>query len=293
MTTISKIFTLLILSGHIALSSVAQTPPDNPSNQANQDSTKTEGGIAVTPSHLYFSTKPGQNKSQTIKVSNNTRKAQKFELKFGDFEMSAAGKSGYSKTGSNPNSFSNWISFSPTFFEVLPGQSQKVTVSLNIPDEPSAYHAKWGILFINQAVERKTIDITPGDNRMAMGVIPSYGFGIYIYQNPPNVAVKKVDIISFSNISKPADSTIVLELKAKNIGDGISHCTSYAEIINTSTGKKQRLGKKMFTVLPDHERKFIFEIPRNIEKGRYTVLGVLDFGSKEELQAAELEFTVE
>lgn len=292
MSTISKTLTLLILAGHIAISAIAQTTPADPSNllKNNTDSTNKEGGIAVSPAHVYFNCKPGEKRATTLKVSNNMNKAQKFELKFTDSDMTEKGKSRSSQE--KTNSLADWITFSPTFFEVLPGTAQKVTITLNVPDLPEAYRAKWGMLYVNQVIERKTIDITPGDDKIGMGVVPSFGFGISIYQNPPNVAVKKVEIQGLSNITKITDDHVTIELRAKNVGDGISFCTTYLEIVNSKTGKKQKLGKKSFTALPGHNRVFTFNLPKELEKGHYTCVGILDFGSKEELEAAELEFDI-
>lgn len=286
---------LLILSTVLLSSSTiqAQIPqPAAPPEPASTDSIQKEGGIAVSPTRFFFTAKPGTKQIKTLKISNNSKKAQKFELKFSDYEMNKSGKSGYQKQGTHSNTIGDWIVFSPTFFEVLPGQSQKITATLNVPDAPDAYRAKWGILFINQTKERKSLDVTPSDQTIAMGVIPSMSFGIWVYQNPPNVAVKKVEINNFAEITLPTDSSVRLELKVKNVGDGISFVTSYIETVNTKTGKKERLGKKMLTILPNHDREIIFILPKNLDKGHYTAVGVLDFGSKEEIQAAELEFTV-
>ena len=41
------------------------------------------------------------------------------------------------------------------------------------------------------------------------------------------------------------------------------------------------------------KKDFNFDLPADIEKGPYSAMAVLDFGNKEELQTAELEFTVE
>jgi hypothetical protein len=286
----------LILTAAFALFainfSIGQTTKADPSNleKNNKDSTNKEGGVAVSPAHIYFNCKPGEKKTTTLKVSNNMKTAKKFELKFTDSDMNEKGKPSASKE--RANTLSNWITFSPTFFEVLPGTAQIVTVALNVPDVPEAYRAKWGLLYVNQVIERKTIDITPGDNKIGMGVVPSFGFGISIYQNPPNVAVKKVEIQGLANITKAGEDHVVIQLKAKNTGDGISFCTTYAEIVNSKNGKKQKFGKKSFTALPGHERVFNFDLPKDLEKGHYTCIGVLDFGSKEELEAAELEFDV-
>ena len=269
----------------------ATAPANTPQTSPDDTSTHT-GGISVSPTKLYFTVKPGQNKSMFITVHNNYVKSYKMEVKFSDFEMTQNGKTPFQKGNTSKSSLAEWISFSPSFFEIPPGGEQKIAVTLNVPDIPEAYRAKWGTVFINQSMERQSIDASASDQTIAMGVIPTFSFGIYVYQNPPNVIVNKVEITNFSKTVSPKGKTM-LELKAKNTGDGITFSTSYIELNNLKTGKKTKLGKKMFTILPDHERVFSYELPDKLEKGDYSVLGVLDFGSKTELEAAELQLKVE
>ena len=262
------------------------------------DTAQHAGGISVAPTKLYFTVKPGQSKTTYITVYNSYVKSYKMEVKFADFEMNKSGKAAYQKENTHDNTLSKWISFSPTFFEVKPGQKQKIAVTLTIPDSPEAYRAKWGTVFINQAMERQTIDAEAGDKTIAMGVIPTFSFGIFVYQNPPNAVINKVDITSFNKTIIPKDKPdakdkTFLTLKTKNVGDGISFSTAYAELTELKTGKKTKIGKKTFTILPDHEREFVFELPPNLDKGDYSVLGVLDFGSKTELEAAEMQLKIE
>lgn len=274
---------------------VKSLPSSSPGDTAQQ-----AGGVSVAPTKIYFTVKPGQSKTSYITVHNTYSKTYKMEVRFSDFEMNKSGKTAYQKAGAHENTLTDWISFSPTFFELAPGQKQKIAVTLNVPDIPAAYRAKWGVVFINQAIERQTIDAESSDKTIAMGVIPTFSFGVFIYQNPPNVIINKVEITSFTKTTIPkskdkadAKEKTILELKAKNTGDGISFSTSYVELTNLKTGKKTKLGKKSFTILPDHERVFVYELPENLEKGEYSVFGVLDFGSKTELEGAELQIKIE
>ena len=64
----------------------------------------------------------------------------------------------------------------------------------------------------------------------------------------------KVDIDQFNveitNFSKVAnnDSINVIQIEAKNSGDGIAYCTSYVDLTNLTTGKQERLMVKRFTI---------------------------------------------
>src|ERR1051325_54139 len=90
-----------------------QTTPDDTSTHT--------GGVSVSPTKLYFTVKPGQNKVMYITVHNSYVKSYKMEVKFSDFEMAQNGKTAFKKEKTDQNTLSEWISFSPSFFEIAPG----------------------------------------------------------------------------------------------------------------------------------------------------------------------------
>jgi len=59
------------------------------------------------------------------------------------------------------------------------------------------------------------------------------------------------------------------------------------------TGAQRKLPVKQFTILPGFTRVFSFPLPEDLPKGKYSSVGVMDFGNKEHVEAAELEFTYE
>ena len=220
-------------------------------------------------------------------------KPKKFKLTFADFEMSKTGSIQHLPIGEGGEyGLTRWISASPNYVELAPGERKKIAVNINLPDEEAAYKAAWCVLMVDEAKERQAFD--PKDlekDKMVMGVIPTMGFGVYIYQNPPNVKINKVEIVSFT--FNYDDKNRYVHLRCRNTGDGIGYCKSYVELSNFNTGKVERLPLRRFNVMPTQERLFEFILPGAIEKGKYSVVGVLDFGSEEELEAAEMEITVE
>lgn len=254
----------------------------------------TDMGVAVAPSSLRFRVKPGKSETKYVTITNDTYFPHKFKMTFSDFGMNNSGGIEQKPIGKIDNEYglTKWITASPNYIELQPGEKKKIAIEVNLPDVDAAYKAAWCILMIDQATEKDYI-VPPSakEGNIAMGVIPVFGFGVYIYQNPPNVKINKVEIISFTfNYDK---NNRYIHLRAKNVGDGIGFCKSYIEINNMNTGYAERLALKQFNVLPGQEREFEFMLPGNIPKGKYSIMGVLDFGSEEELEAAEMEITVE
>ncbi len=254
----------------------------------------TDMGVAVAPSSMRFRAKPGKSETKYLTITNDTYYPKKFKLTFADFSMDNSGAIDQTPIGKIDNEYglTRWITASPNYVEVKPGEKKKIAIEVSLPDEDAAYKAAWCILMVDQAKEKDyIIPPTAKEGNISMGVIPVFGFGVYIYQNPPNVKINKVEIISFTfNYDK---NNRYIHLRAKNVGDGIGFCKSYIEINNINTGYSERMPLRTFNVLPGQEREYEFMLPGNIPKGKYSIMGVLDFGSEEELEAAEMEIMVE
>lgn len=274
----------VIISLTISICCRAQTP---------SDSALKDVGVAVSPSHLNFNLKPGESKSYEVKVTNETRITRTFSVSLKDYDVDKAGKTSFMEPGSSKYGMTNWLNASPTFFELKPGQVQKVTLTLTVPDSGFTNRAAWAIMLIEERKQRENLDNDGNDKKISLGVVPSFGFGVYIYQNPPTVQNNKVEIRNFA-IQSGKDSTRKnIELTLINMGDGIASCVAYVELTNQNTGKQQKLMVKRFTILPGYSRNYLFALPNKLDKGKYSAVGVLDYGSKDIVEAAELEFTVD
>ena len=266
----------------------------NPTNTfVDQDTTKeiTGAGVAVSPSHVHFNVEPGKSKTQKINVTNDTKKINKFKIVFQDFDMDGKGQSAFLPAGEGQYSLSKWISVSPTFIELQPGEKKEINVTVNVPNDESGRKAAWTIMMVEQVEEKKTIDPGSGnENTIAFGITPTFAFGVFMYQNPPNVQNNLVDIIDFK--LNQIETSRMLQVDIENKGDGVAYCTTYIELTNYNTGEQQKLVVKKFTIVPTLIREFNFSLPEELAKGKYSAVAVLDFGSKETINAAELEFEI-
>ncbi len=249
--------------------------------------------VSVSPSRFYYKVPPGSVKAQTLKVSNNSDKKQSFQLTFGDFAApGSAGKSALMKAGESPNSITKYISANPAFFELEPGQSKDVQILLELPNLPESNKAKWGTLLVKLAKE-KSEATKLGGNNVGMGIVETFQFVIHLFQTPPNITNKQAEIVEMKQIPGTNSTDKVISILTKNTGEAILDCASYVELVNLKTGKKERLKPAAFTVLPGGSREMKFTIPAAQEKGKYTVTGVVDYGSKEDVQAAEMDLEIQ
>lgn len=254
------------------------------------DSAFQDMGVSVSPSSMHLNIKPGTSITKEIKVKNDTKKPYRFNVGFNDFEMNTQGKPVAPQPNNCKYCLSKYISVSPSYFELKPGEDVKVKLIIALPDSADMYKAMWTIVTVDQVVERAPLDLEPHPNRLSMGILPSIGFGVYIYQNPPNVKVNKINIDRFQFAEK--DGKKYFDLKVKNIGDGISYCNSYVSLTNLQTGEQKKVNVKRFTILPQFIREFKIDLPSDLLPGKYTAVGVVDFGDAEEMVAAQADFEI-
>lgn len=256
-------------------------------------------GVAISPGKLLFTCKPGNTQSQIVTLTNHTGASYNFRVGFTDYDQNNAGKPQFKteNTKKSKYSLSKWANVSPAFFTLEPGKAQKITVTVTIPDNDSNRIAAWTIMEVDQ-VKKKQPAPQQGAQAMSLGISPEIGLGVYIYQNPPNVKVNNIEINKFYY----RDTSVIIAnklvpikqlwLQVANIGDGISFCTSYAEITNLKTGKTTRLNTQQFTILPAYTRDFYYELAKDITPGDYSAVGIVDFGNKEPKKVAQVNFTI-
>ena len=268
--------------------SVQVTLGQNKSSQ--KKSPRKSTGVSVSPAHFHFNHKPGEVKTYDITVNNNTSAPKQFNVNMYDFDMNGKGKSSFLPKGKGKYSLSNWLNASPTFIELKAFEKKLIKLTVSVPNNEKGNKAAWSILMVEQAAPRKSL-ITPNtnSNTVALGVVPTFAFGIFAYQNPPNVVDNKIEFTDFQ--LKDGKKAKSLYLEVQNVGDGIAYCTSYIDLTNLETGEQQRLKVKKFTIIPDLVRDFSFTLS-GLKKGKYLAVGVLDYENSEEIQAAKLEFEI-
>ncbi len=280
-------FNILLASGVL----FGQSPDSLPNYKGQiPDSAFDDMGVSVSPSSMHLTIKPGTNIIKEIRVANDTKQHYKFQVGFNDFEMGRNGKPLSLKPSEGKYGLSKWINVSPSYFEMKPGEKINLKVIINIPDIPEAYGSSWTIITIEQVVDRQPLDASDNPKRVTFGINPTFGFGIYVYQTPPNVINDSLSIEKFAYHGEEGKRQI--EMVVKNLGDGIGYCYSYIELTSLSTGEQQKLQVKRFTILPQFFRDFFYNLPKDLPAGKYNVVGVVDFGNAIKIIAAETEFEI-
>jgi P pilus assembly chaperone PapD len=240
--------------------------------------------ISTSPTRVNYKISPGGSGRSRITVANNSADRQGFQVTFGDFSASVSGKSQFSKEGTENRSCASWLTATPAVFELEPGETQDIQVMMDVPADSSALIARWAVAYVQLRAPEN--DGKGSGEGLKVQVTQSYRFGVYLFQTPPSVTESKGEIkgLNYEND--------VFTISMKNAGETFLKCNSYIELTNLSTGETKRVTTRGFTMLPALNRNTVFKIPNDIPPGRYSVLAVMDYGSRDEVEAAEMEITI-
>jgi hypothetical protein len=246
-------------------------------------------GVSVSPSSMRFAIQPGTSQSKQITVRNDTDYERTFQVLTNDYGIDDINRK--SADAVVPENFkyglTRWMYTTPNLFTLKPGEVQRINVLIDIPPGDENTHAAWNMVIIEEVKERQMLDIPSNVSAVGLGIVPTMGFGIYVYQNPPNMVASEISLTGLK--ANPKAKNLVF--KTKNKGQAIGFCTYYLEIMNMATGKTVKILPKQITLLPTAEREFTIDF-LDLPTGSYNALLVIDYGSKDYLETAEIDFAI-
>ena len=239
--------------------------------------------INVNPTIINYNASAGETSAQIITITNLSDKKQAYQLSLGDWERDTTGGHTYFAAGTQKRSCSDWLSFDNTVVEVEPQKSKDVRVTLTAPSAPQANNEmKWAMIFI-QNVQENTGDESKG-GKMKATIREVYRIGIHVYQTPSAAVYKEAKAISL--LPDAVDKNIY-NFTMNNTGKAMLECKVHLVLTNLETGAETKLDDFDFPVFPDGKRIVKLAIPETLEKGKYSMLAVLDYDPDMPLEAIE------
>ncbi|GAO29745.1 fimbrial biogenesis chaperone [Geofilum rubicundum] len=248
---------------------------------------------SISPSRFYFKQAPGESGIQLLRVTNNGEKPETFQISFANFD--SEGNQG--KTSLVDDDFSSgcahWLSATPAFFEVAPGETKDVEIRIQVPSTPEALSVRWATGQVRLASERSALN-ERGADVTGMQIIQTFQFLFHVFQTPPALQdMKEASVLSFQNVTEGQDAQVTLLMEVENSGTAIVDCVPYLDVLNTVSGETERIMNKPFSILPGGKRMVRFLLPEAMAPGPYNILGVIDYGSRTDLAGAELNIVVD
>jgi hypothetical protein len=243
--------------------------------------------LEVSPGTLSFATNPGSSQTQQINLRNKGNTEQSFIFNLSDWLTDDAGEVKYFNPGTTPRSCADWITVSPALVTLQPNEQAIINVTMLVPNDNAA--TKWAVLFVQSAVEQTGPKAV--DKEMAMGMQVALRIAVTIYQSPVSNTLYKGTIEGLTE-SIGEDNSRTYASQVINLGDKVLNCKVYYTITNIETAEEFTSTPIEFSLLPETNKKVSYMHDKPLQKGRYSVAAILDYGYNNELDGVQLELEV-
>ena len=237
----------------------------------------------VSPVQLYFSANPGESQSKTVTVKNHSAQKSSYILSAGDFVISSDGDKQYKPANSTKNSIANWMSISPSFFDLEPNAERQVTVSVQPPTDNDG--SRWGIIYVRTAKEKTAFE---AGEELSAGVTLSPRIAVQVFQTAKSNKNLKAKIDQLREIPSEDSTERWFSAIVTNLSDIIIPCKVYLIASNMQTAKEKQFEPVQFTAYPKNTQKIILKMPKDLPKGTYALAAVLDYGSTVTLEGTQI-----
>lgn len=244
--------------------------------------------ISVSPSILDFTGNPGEIVSKSVTLTNMGSKTYDFKVHLKDWERDSLGNKLYMEEGSLANSNTLWVKLAENSFSLAPAARKQVLVNLEIPAGINAHTASNSMLFFTQTNPDKA-----ASNLSAIGVQVSYEFGVQLFYNPNGLL--KGEINYNKMFFQPAQDALCpkISIHFTNTGQVNKRGTIRLELTNKQAGQEHKLAPIPFAIMPLGQQVMWIDLPKNLAKGEYHVVTLLDAGNEYDLKVAEKEIYVD
>ena len=226
-------------------------------------------GIQVTPGKLEVGIPAGATYNVPISVHSSGFTSMHIQASMVDFGVSGNGDYQFEKVGTRPYSLMKWASIRPREFDIAPGTTQQVQLSISIPQSEKLSGEYAGMVFFQTRPER----------RAGQSVAFSARVASKIYETIPNTV--KVDGAIEKMSSTKSDDGQVFRVVFKNTGN--AHVYARGQLM-IQKGNAVVLQQAMpDNMLVERGGTRVIEIKtRKLEPGSYQAIATVDYGGKTE-----------
>lgn len=236
----------------------------------------------VSPLELLFNAEPGESQTKFLKIKNHRNKTETFILNLSDFTIGEKGENKFVDAGSLKNSFANWVSVAPSFFELQPNEEIQVSITMTQPAQE--YGSKWGVIFVRTAKEQTSFSVDKG---IAAGMNISGRIAIKVFQTPETNKKFKATIQNITEIDRTENARVFTAV-VNNLADIITNCKVHLIATNIATSEEENFAPQEFVLYPKTSRKLELELKKKLPKGTYSIAAILDYGSRTNLEGTQM-----
>jgi len=184
-----------------------------------------------------------------------------------DFFINEYGAVEFKKPGSYNFSLSPFINITPRSFDMEPNEKKEVRVSFTLPDTMKSYE-KWCMLIFRCYPKKEKIPF--------IQVVGEIGVPIYVLL--PEGNIKNADLIEMGKDGEK------IYFSLKNFSPIHLRTNGKIFLINENNEKVFEKNFLNEVIMPFQKRKYLFDVPKNVKKGKYHFFAEVDYGGGEILK---------
>lgn len=246
-------------------------------------------GISVSPSRIYYMAAKGGTSTQKIQITNPSNRPLELGVSIGDWNYDSLGNNKMYEAGSLTTSCAKWLKVLPgAYFTMPPGAVQELTVQLEVPPgADTSVKVHTALIYLTQlnTADSKTEHGAALKVRVQMGVKLYHSFGD---QAKPSMEITNFQDTTFQAKDSSIQRSLCLQLQ--NTGNLWVEGTIKWELLNEQNGSIRKLETSRIYSLPGDHRYLFKALPPDLPKGKYSVTAIVNYGNKDDLKIAELEF---
>jgi hypothetical protein len=236
----------------------------------------------VSPVKINFQVEPGESRSRIVTIKNHDSKNQTFLFNIQDFMLDKSGEMKYYPANSTKFSCAEWISISPSFFELKPNEETEITITMQVP--VGDYSSRWGVIYVRNAKEQTSFT---AEKVLSAGVSLSGQIAIIINQSPSSNTNYFATINRLSELPNQNDSIRKFSANIENQGDKIIRCKVYLVAADLTTAEETVFDPVNVLTYPKAAQTVVLDLPSVLPKGKYSLSAILDYGGDKALEGTQ------
>jgi hypothetical protein len=237
----------------------------------------------VAPVLMTFNGDPGEIQKKEINLTNHSAKPQKYSLRLADYTLDKDGNKKAAVAGSTKRSCADWITLNPSLLELNPNQTANIEALMTVPKD--GFSAKWCMIYVEVTKEQSSFE---ADKSMATGVILMPRIVILVKQSPKSNNNYKATITGLKEVTKPGEADRSFEVLVTNNGDNVIDANVNLALADIQSAKEQKFNPVKVTVYPDASRTVKLQISTKLNKGKYALAAILDYGHRQPLGGTQM-----
>jgi P pilus assembly chaperone PapD len=271
-TTTILTFLLLFVSSAVAARAQGQSGGAAPAAPAQAEAQPGSDGIALAPARVELEMQPGSETTVVVNLdyrsSNASAQSARIVASLNDWNITRDGQVEFYRAGTQPNSASPWLIYSPAETTVEPGRTHSIRVTVTVPKEAAP-----GDHLAALIVEQRPDSLKFNQNRRQMVV--RYRMACVFYIKVPQLTRRG----SLQNLQAAADASGVTVVPTlRNEGNSVLRPVSSAKVLDAAGRTVAELPEgESLPVLGGTELSQKLRIEKQLQPGAYTVKYRIDF----------------